>query len=596
MPYDLKPLNAPRATGLVLELAARLLENPLTAPLLARPQLDEMGLSRLRSLPVSDPVPAVHPLFLAPASGEPARLDLPEPWQAGSGFGFETAADFVEAYRSGRLSPLEVAERVLARSQALDRQDPPMRVFIAQAAEDLLAQARASEERYRRGAPLGPLDGVPVAVKDEVDQAGYPTTAGTRFLGREPATQDAEAVSRLRAAGALLIGKTNMHEIGLGVTGINPHHGAVRNPYDPARITGGSSSGSAAAVASGLSPLALGADGGGSIRIPAALCGLVGLKPTFGRVSEHGATPICWSVAHLGPIGASVRDVALGYLVMAGPDPKDPNTQFQPAPHLGGLSDMDLRGVRLGIYPAWFEDADASVVSACRQLSEVLRDAGAEIVEVEIPELALLRLVHSLTIVTEMLAAQQEAYAQDPARFAHETRVNFGLLSQTRPDDYLLAQRHRARLHRQVMAAMKGIDGLLTPATACTATPIRGDALRYGESNLPLLERLMRYTTLANLTGLPAIAFPAGYDPDGMPIGLQVIGHAWQEAFLLRLAHVAERHVLRRAPRIHHRLLVQPPQGLSGSQEPSESSGSSSLTSSSSGSAGGEKTGPGDSR
>jgi Asp-tRNA(Asn)/Glu-tRNA(Gln) amidotransferase A subunit family amidase len=158
---------------------------------------------------------------------------------------------------------------------------------------------------------LGPLDGVPIAVKDELDQVPYATTAGTRFLGREPASSDATVVARLRSAGALLVGKTNMHEVGLGITGVNPHHGTSRNPYDPARITGGSSSGSAAAVAAGLCPIAVSADAGGSIRIPAALCGVVGLKPTFGRMSERGAAALCWSLAHIGVIGASSADVAL---------------------------------------------------------------------------------------------------------------------------------------------------------------------------------------------------------------------------------------------------------------------------------------------
>ncbi len=567
MTYDLTPMNAPRATGFTLDLAARLLENPLLGPMIAGPQLDGMGLARLRALSVSEPLPAVHPLFdgLLPAAAGPASaatapavpapFALPDLAFDAPGFRFETAADFVEAYRSGRCTPLEVAERLLAIAKDLDRQDPPMRLFIAQRPEDVLAQAREATERYRRNAPLGPLDGVPVAVKDEVDQVPYPTTAGTRFLGKEPATRDAEAVSRLRAAGALLIGKTNMHELGLGVSGINPHHGAARNPYDPARMTGGSSSGTAATVAAGLAPLALGADGGGSIRLPAALCGVVGLKPTFGRISERGAAPICWSVAHLGPIAATVRDAALGYLVMAGPDDQDPPTRFQPMPHLTGLFDRDLRGIRLGLYPEWFEDADAAVVAACRQMLEVLRDAGAEIVEVKIPELGLMRLIHSLTIVTEMLAAHQQHYARHRADFGHEARVNFALLRQTRADDYLLAQRHRARLHHEVMAVMRTVDGLVTPATACTARAIGADALRLGESNLPLLDRLMRYMVLANLTGQPAIAFPAGYDPDGMPIGFQVIGNPWEEAFLLRIAHVAERHVSRQAPRIHHRLL-----------------------------------------
>ncbi len=557
MSYDLKPMKAPRATGALLDLMARLLENPLTGPLIARPQLAEMGLERLRHMPLDEPLPAVHPLFEGDVSHSPELPApvMPECSASGRGFRFETAEDFVAAYRSGATTPLEVAERLLVLSHQLDRQDPPMRLFIAQDAEDVLAQAREATERYRRGAPRGPLDGVPVAVKDEVDMLPYPTTAGTRFLGTTPASRDAESVARLRAAGAMLIGKTNMHEIGLGVSGINPTHGTPRNPYDPARIPGGSSGGSAASVAAGLSPLALGADGGGSIRIPAGLCGVVGLKPTFGRVSEHGAAPICWSVAHLGPIGATVRDAALGYMVMAGPDLKDPNTRFQPPVDLRGIGDPDLRGVRLGIYPAWFEDADPAVVAACRLAVDRLQEAGAQLIEVEIPELGLMRLVHSLTIVSEMLAAHQQEYARHPERFSHETRVNFALLRHVRSEDYLLVQRHRARMHRQVMAVMGGIDGLVTPATACTARAIAPGAERLGESNLPLLGELMRFMPLANLTGQPAIVFPAGYDPDGMPIGLQVIGRPWEEALLLRIAHVAERHVERRAPRVHHRLL-----------------------------------------
>lgn len=569
MSYDLTPMNAPRAAGAMLDVMVRLLSNPVTGPLLARRQLDDLGLSRARSTPVTDPAPAAHLLFenLPVDSDRPAAhpapanapLDVPTSAHAPVGFAFETAADVVEAYRSGRTTPLEVAERILSLSQELDRLDPPMRVFQAQDAADLRAQAREATERYREGRPLGDLDGVPVAIKDEVDMRGYPTTAGTRFLGKEAATGDAETVARFRATGALLIGKTVMHEIGLGVTGINPHQGTPRNPYDPNRIPGGSSGGSAVAVAAGLSPIALGADAGGSIRIPAGLCGVVGLKPTFGRVSEHGAAAICWSVAHLGPFGATARDAALGYLVMAGPDDKDPNTRFQPTPRLEGFADMDLRGRRFGVYRPWFEDADAPVVETCRRALDMLRDAGAEVVEVTIPELGLLRMVHSITTVAEMLAAHQHHYDRYPERFSHETRVNFALLRQIRSDDYLLMQRHRARLHRQVMAVMSSLDGLVTPATACTATPLTKEALRTGESNLPLMGRLMRYTPLANLTGLPAIVFPVGDDPDGMPIGLQVIGKPWEEAFLLRVAHVAERHVARRAPRIHHRLLSMRP-------------------------------------
>jgi Asp-tRNA(Asn)/Glu-tRNA(Gln) amidotransferase A subunit family amidase len=227
-----------------------------------------------------------------------------------------------------------VAERALAA--IADSQQNGLSIFVAWEQADLLAQATASAQRLREGRPLSPLDGVPVAVKDELDLRGFGTSVGTRFLGKQPAAEDSTAVARLRAAGALLLGKVNMHEIGIGVTGQNPHHGTVRNPYDPQRHTGGSSSGSAAAVAAGFCPIAIGADGGGSIRIPASLCGVVGLKPTYGRVSETGAAPLDWSVAHIGPLGATARDVALGYAAIAGLT-GDPNTLHQPALTLEAL-------------------------------------------------------------------------------------------------------------------------------------------------------------------------------------------------------------------------------------------------------------------
>ncbi len=221
---------------------------------------------------------------------------------------------------------------MLTAIEASDATKPPLRTFIASNPDDVLRQAEAATHRIRNGQALSLLDGVPVAVKDEVDMVPCPTTVGTAFLGPRPAKQDSTVVARMRATGAVLLGKTNMHEIGIGVTGLNLHHGTPRNPYNPDHYTGGSSSGSAAAVAAGLCPVAISADGGGSIRIPSSFCGLVGLKPTFGRISEFGAAPLCWSLAHLGAIAATATDAALAYGVLAGPDPQDANSLHQPSP------------------------------------------------------------------------------------------------------------------------------------------------------------------------------------------------------------------------------------------------------------------------
>ncbi|HEY1587286.1 MAG TPA: amidase, partial [Polyangia bacterium] len=231
-------------------------------------------------------------------------------------FRFPTVADYAAAFRKRVADPLQVAERALTAARTLDRMDPPMRTFIALDEADVVEQARASAQRWESGQTRGPLDGVPIAVKDEFDVRGYATTAGTRFLGRTKATADALVVARLRAAGAIVFGKTNMHELGVHPSGLNPWHGTARNPYDPARDTGGSSSGSGAVVALGVTPIALGNDGGGSIRIPAALNGVCGHKPTFGRVPTDGVRLLCWSLESSGPLATTVDDLVTAMTVL----------------------------------------------------------------------------------------------------------------------------------------------------------------------------------------------------------------------------------------------------------------------------------------
>ena len=489
--------------------------------------------------------------------GQLLRDGLPKSGPSG-GFRPESSSDFVAAYREGRFTPSAIAERTLDIIDDSERHEPPMRLLIAHEREDLMEQAQASSARYADGQALGPLDGVPIAVKDELDQAGYPTTVGTRFLGREPAGHDAEVVARLRAQGALLFGKANMHEIGMGVTGLNPHHGAVRNPYDPTRAPGGSSSGSAAAVAMGLCPIAVGADGGGSIRIPASLCGQAGLKATFGRISEHGAAELCWSVAHVGPIAATVRDLALAYTVMAGPDPKDANSLMQPAPRFDTISDGALAGVKLGIFRPWFEDAEPAIVAHCHAALEILTEAGAELIEVDIAELEVMRLAHLITIITEMTTAHQQHYSEHRRDYGLDTRLNLMLGRRLRGYDYVHAQRLRARFDHHFEKVLRTVDAIVTPSTACTAPVLPLDALQTGESNLETTDRIMRFAPAGNLTGLPAISCPAGYDNDGLPVGVQFMGRAWSEGLLLRLASVVESFVERQPAKVHRKLLTTP--------------------------------------
>jgi Asp-tRNA(Asn)/Glu-tRNA(Gln) amidotransferase A subunit family amidase len=560
MTYDLKTWKAPRASGMTLRMLAALVGHPPLGGLLGKQLLASVGIKAFRQNPASGPIPCLPPTIPLGTTGPDRRMELLESLPAGepaeaSGFRFESAADFVAAYREGKTTPEEVAARIVAAVEASDALDPPMRTFVAQNKDDLFTQARAATERYRQGRPLGALDGVPVAVKDELDLKGYPTRVGTRFLGDSEAKEDAEVVARMRTAGALLLGKTNMTEIGIEVTGMNPHNGPARNPYDPLRGTGGSSSGPAAAVAAGFCPVALGADGGGSIRMPAALCGVVGLKPTFGRVSEHGAAPLCWSVAHIGPIAATARDAAAAYALMAGPDPKDPNTRIQPEPRLTDFRNPNLKGLTLGIYPAYFEDAEAQVVTRCRELLDGLKDAGAEVVEIELPDLTLLRTVHTVIIVSEMAASHLDYFKQHRKKYAHDTRLNLELANRLKATDYVHALRHRQRLCSEFAGILEKVDGIVTPSTGCTAQLYNRSALKTGESYLERTDTIMRFARPANLTGLPAISMPAGYDDRELPVGLQVMGRAWEEHKLLRIARISEGLVTRRKPKVTNRLL-----------------------------------------
>jgi Asp-tRNA(Asn)/Glu-tRNA(Gln) amidotransferase A subunit family amidase len=557
--YTPREITAPRAAGALLKTAVALVENPVTAGAVVQRLLKDAGILAMRDVPVDDAPAIVHPLF-ASSTRSTTELSPIAPADALTAIGereanrpFESIAEFARAYRDGRVTPLQVAERVLAMSEIAQREGRSF--FIAQRRDEVLSGARAATERYRENRPLGPLDGVPVAVKDELDQLDYPTTVGTRFLGTSPAREDATVVARLRATGAVLIGKTNMHEIGLGVTGVNPHHGAVHNPYDPTRVTGGSSSGSAAVVAAGLTPLAVGADGGGSIRMPASLCGVAGLKATFGRISEHGAAPLCWSVAHVGPIGATVADVAIGYGVMSGTDGHDANTYWQRPPTLDGVANANLSGVRVGVYKPWFEHASPAIVAACTRAVDALREMGASIVDIEIPDLELVRVAHLVTIIAEMATAHVELYRKHRNEYAHDTRLNLAIARALLGLDVIHASRIRTRISRNFADVLRRVDVIATPTTGCTAPPIAQDSLATGESNLTITDQIMRFAPVGNLAGLPALTLPVGYDADGLPIGLQLMGRAWDEALLLRIGLALEPRIERRTPRVHTRLL-----------------------------------------
>ncbi|MBE2252964.1 MAG: amidase [Myxococcus sp.] len=554
MRYTRDSVKAPRVAGVALKAFVGALESAI-GPVVLNKLVNDSGIARFREASAGNASAIQVPLPLGPAPTEAAdgatlaRRALDAPTEI-AGAKLETAAAFRGAYASGATDPVRVVRKLHDALLKLEGGDGPMNFFISRKPEQVLAEAEASTERWRTGAQRSALDGVPVVLKDEVDLEGFVTTLGTKFRA-EVAARDSAVAARLKAAGALILGKANMNEIGINPIGLNPHYGPARNPFDRARISGGSSSGSAAVVAAGLCPISIGADGGGSIRIPAALCGVVGLKATFGRISEAGVPPLCWNVGHVGPIGLTVGDVAAAYAVVAGPDAHDPISLHQPPLHLSQYENGDLEGIRLGVCHAYFDDADPDVVARCRAALEVLTRAGATLVELPPPDLNLILWSHSVIILSEMREAMHDEVLKDSTRFALDSRTNLAIGGHFTSRDYVHAMRHRQKLTREWLELMKTCDVVVTPTTACTAPLIPEAALPDGESNLPVVDQLMRFIRVGNLTGFPALSLPVGLDALGLPVGLQLMGRPYEEHLLLRLGRVVEASVPRTRPPVH---------------------------------------------
>lgn len=554
MRYTRDPIKAPRVSGVALKAFVSALESAV-GPVLLNKLVTDSGITRFRQMSAGTASPIQVPLPLGPAPTEAAdgptlaKRALDAHASAGSAK-LETAAAFRAAYQGGGTDPVRVVRKLHDAILKLEGGDETMNFFISRKEEQVLAEAEASTARWRAGTQKSALDGVPVVLKDEVDLEGFVTTLGTKFR-TEVATRDSAVAARLKAAGALILGKANMNEIGINPIGLNPHYGPARNPFDRTRITGGSSSASAAVVAAGLCPISIGADGGGSIRIPAALCGVVGLKATFGRISEAGVPPLCWNVGHVGPLGLTVADVAAAYAVVAGPDVHDPVSLHQPPLHLTGYENGDLKGLRIGLCNAYFDDADPDVVSRCREALKVLTDAGATLVEVPPPDLNLILWTHAVIILSEMREAMHDEVLKDSTRFALDSRTNLAIGGHFSSRDYVHAMRHRQRLTRELLELMHTCDVMVTPTTACTAPLIPESTLPDGESNLVVADQLMRFIRLGNLTGFPALSLPVGLDALGLPVGLQLMGRPYEEHLLLRLGRVIEAALPRAVPRVH---------------------------------------------
>ncbi|XP_055825645.1 fatty acid amide hydrolase-like isoform X2 [Solanum dulcamara] len=396
-----------------------------------------------------------------------------------------TILDYSAAYNSKLITPTKVMERFLLAVEHSSTPSMQMSFFINFDAHDILRQATYSTHRYQQGEPLSVLDGVPIAIKDEIDCMPYPTTGGTKWMHKvRQCKDDAECVKRLRSCGAILVGKTNMHELGAGTSGINPHHGTTRNPYNIERIAGGSSSGSAAVVAAGLCPAALGVDGGGSVRMPAALCGVVGFKPSFGRVSHSGVLPLNWTVGMVGILAGTVEDALLVYAAISGPKSSHHSETGQPKPCFPLLkSPKPIPNIRLAKYEEWFNDCSDEIRVCCsRALAKLHHNYGWETIQVTIPEIEVMRLAHYVTIGSECttsIAPQLEKLNKE--ELGWDARIALSVYGSFSSQEYLNAQRIRNRqlqFHKKIFSKA---DVIVTPTIGVTAYTIGNDTRQTGE-------------------------------------------------------------------------------------------------------------------
>ena len=382
----------------------------------------------------------------------------------------------------------------------------------------------------------GTLSGIPIAVKDLYETAGIRTTAGSLFFKDYIPEQDAVAVKKLKAAGANIIGKTSTHEIALGVTNINPHYGSPRNPWDTSRITGGSSGGSAAAVATGMCMAAMGSDTGGSIRIPASLCGVVGLKPTYGRVSLRGVFPLSWNLDHAGPLTRSVKDAALLLQVLAGYDEEDPSSADVPVDDYSKRIEAGIKGWRIALAVGEFVGvSNAEVLAALQAAAHIFEYLGANLEEVDVSWLYEAALANGQLVQADGAAYHRERLEANPELFGADVRQRLETGRDLPSATYALARRKQVEVRRRSEQFFRQYDALLLPSTPITALPI--DDIENSASQAPALTR---FTAPFNLTGLPALSLPCGFTREGLPIGLQIISGPWQEARVLRAGHAFE--------------------------------------------------------
>jgi len=549
--------RAPRINGAALKNLARLARTRVGGLALQRVLRADLQIDRLRELP--DRLMGDVPLDTRPHPGrpprDPASAELPIPAAGWS----PNVTQITTAYREGKTTPRAVIERALAEARRLAALEPSMGPLCEYADAAALSEADASTERWRAGKPKGPLDGVPWAVKEETAVKGMMARFGTAFMDPTPQAADSTMVARVREAGAIVIGMTPMTEFGMTPNGANPKRAMPRNPHSTDRLAGGSSTGSAVAVATGLVPFALGADGGGSIRIPAAVNGVFGIKPTWGRVSRAGSLS-GGSVAHFGPLAGSTYDLALALEAMSGLDGADPQTFAAPGRARGSFVAAVRRGVSglvIGVPDSEWAEATEPVQRAGRTALAELEKEGAKLVPVNLELAQYSAAIGMVIIACEARAGLRAEWRDHADEMGDDLQIAFASLDSFQGVEYLETCRLRSGVRREMADVFRSVDLVALPSTVATAAKVSDLDMHTGFLDTKVLSALTRFSFLGNITGLPGLSAPVGCDALGLPIGLQLMGDAWDEATTLAASAHLERIgvAVARRPRVTASLL-----------------------------------------
>ncbi len=445
---------------------------------------------------------------------------------------FTSMSELAPRLRRKEISPVEITQQCLSRIEKLN---PALNAFVTVLSDSALREAHVAESEIQRGEWRGPLHGIPIALKDLIDTAGVRTTAASALYEHRVPTEDAEVVRRLRQAGVVILGKNNLHEFAYGASSLVSHFGDMHNPWDLGRITGGSSGGSAAAVTARLACAAIGTDTAGSIREPASLCGCVGLKPTYGRVSSRGVIPLSASLDHVGPLAATVADAAIVLQAIAGYDAADITTGDVPVTDYVSAIKEGAKSLRVGVPRTYFfDELDSEVASAMEHALRGIETMVANVREVklDISTDRSLQAAESYAYHAENIAKHGDLYQAETLR-----RIRTG--EKVSAAEYIQRRRELEEARRNIHAAFAEVDVLITPTTPVPA-PAIADLRANAEALRPAELKLLRNTRPFNVWGLPAISVPCGFTQAGQPIGLQIAGPPWREDLVLRLAHAYE--------------------------------------------------------